>query len=360
MIDNIRGAVTNGDDKYLSPNTSQQEITEERVIFTPTGFKVTSWSGGVNQSGEDFIYIAIRRPNKPAEEFDPEELFKTNNPSTAGDDAFESGFPVDMSIRRFVNVSDGPYLAARLGGPRYLLTSSTAAESSDASSVFDSNEGWANGWSSNTNHFSWMWRRAPGFLDVVAYTGTGGARALNHNLGAVPEMIWLKSRTNTAFWCVYHSAPGPTKYLQLSESVPETTQNTIWDDTAPTDTNFTVGAYMNQSHNYIAYLFASVPGISRLGSYTGTGADLDVDCGFTTGARFVLVKRTDSTGDWYVWDSVRGITVGNDPYTLLNTTDAEVTNTDYIDPLSSGFKVTASAPAAINAANGEYIFYAIA
>jgi hypothetical protein len=99
-----------------------------------------------------------------------------------------------------------------------------------------------------------------------------------------------------------------------------------------------------------------------VGSYTGTGADLNVDCGFSAGARFILIKRTDpgSTGDWYVWDSARGISAGNDPYLLLNSTAAENTSTDYIDPLASGFTVTSSAPAALNASGGTYIFLAIA
>jgi hypothetical protein len=111
---------------------------------------------------------------------------------------------------------------------------------------------------------------------------------------------------------------------------------------------------------HIAYLFATVAGVSKVGSYTGTGADLNVDCGFSAGARFILIKRTDSTGDWYVYDSVRGIVAGNDPYLLLNSTAGEVTGTDYIDPLSSGFTVTSSAPAALNASGGTYIFLAIA
>jgi hypothetical protein len=117
---------------------------------------------------------------------------------------------------------------------------------------------------------------------------------------------------------------------------------------------------MLQAHTYISYLFATVAGVSKVGSYTGTGADLNVDCGFSAGARFILIKRTDSTGDWYVYDSERGIVAGNDPYFLLNSNAAQVTNTDYIDPLSSGFTVTSSAPAALNASGGTYIFLAIA
>jgi len=76
--------------------------------------------------------------------------------------------------------------------------------------------------------------------------------------------------------------------------------------------------------------------------------------------RFVLIKRTDSTGSWYVWDSSRGIVSGNDPYLLLNSTAAEVTNTDYIDAYSAGFEISSTAPAEINASGGTYIFLSIA
>jgi hypothetical protein len=100
--------------------------------------------------------------------------------------------------------------------------------------------------------------------------------------------------------------------------------------------------------------------VSKVGSYTGTGTTLQVDCGFTAGARFVLIKRTDSTGSWYVWDTARGITSSSDPYLLLNSTAAEVTGTDYIDPYSAGFEISSSAPAEINASGGSFIFLAVA
>ena len=133
---------------------------------------------------------------------------------------------------------------------------------------------------------------------------------------------------------------------------------------ATSDTNIPISSgnssYNNSGVNYIVYLFASLDGISKVGSYTGTGSNVDVDCGFAAGARFVLIKRTDSTGDWYIWDTARGITSGNDPYLLLNTNDAQVTNTDYLDPLNAGFTVTSSAPAALNASGGTYLFLAIA
>ena len=137
----------------------------------------------------------------------------------------------------------------------------------------------------------------------------------------------------------------------------------MFNSTAPTSSVFSVGTQNNvngSGKNLMAYLFASVSGISKVGSYTGTGNDVNVDCGFASGARLVIVKRSDSTGGWYLWDSARGIVAGNDSYYLMNSDAAQVTNTDYIDPLASGFTITSSAPAELNASGGTYVFLAIA
>jgi hypothetical protein len=72
-----------------------------------------------------------------------------------------------------------------------------------------------------------------------------------------------------------------------------------------------------------------------------------------------MIKRV-GTGDWYVWDSARGIVAGNDPYLALNSTAAEVTSTDYIDTAATGFEISSTAPAAINANGGSFIFFAVA
>jgi hypothetical protein len=145
-------------------------------------------------------------------------------------------------------------------------------------------------------------------------------------------------------------------------STAATTTFALWNNTTPTATQFTVGndSSVNASgQTYVNYLFASCPGVSRVGSYTGTGTTQVINCGFTAGSRFVMIKRTDSTGDWYVWDSARGIVAGNDPYLLLNSTAAEVTNTDFVDTAATGFEISSTAPAAINASGGSFIFLAI-
>ena len=109
----------------------------------------------------------------------------------------------------------------------------------------------------------------------------------------------------------------------------------------------------------VAYLFASCPGVSKVGSYTGTGSTVQVNCGFTAGARFVLIKRTDAGGNWYVWDSARGIVAGNDPYLLLNSTAAEVTSTDWVDTLATGFEVSNAGSNLVNVNGGTYLFLAV-
>jgi hypothetical protein len=215
----------------------------------------------------------------------------------------------------------------------------------------------------SVNYIQWYFKRAPGFFDEVCYTGTGVNRTVTHNLGVAPELMITKSRSFTYDWAVYAAGIGNTKYGLLNDAGQFYVDSSAWNDTSPTSSVFTVGTgtYMNGSGNtYVAYLFATCAGVSKVGSYTGTATTLQIDCGFTAGARFVLIKRTDSTGDWYVWDTVRGIIAGNDPYLLLNSTAAEVTNTDYIDSYSPGFELSSTAPAAINANGGTYIFLAIA
>jgi len=208
-----------------------------------------------------------------------------------------------------------------------------------------------------------MLKRATGCFDVVAYSGSGSAHNEAHNLGVVPEMMIVKARSGARAWRVYTDVVGNTGSLRLNaDAAADSGVTAYWNNTTPTNSVFTVGTdndTNSASYTYIAYLFATLAGVSKVGSYTGTGSNVDVDCGFSAGARFILIKRTDSSGDWYLWDSLRGIVAGNDPYLLLNTTAAEVTNTDYVDPLNAGFTVTSSAPAALNASGGSYIFLAI-
>jgi hypothetical protein len=370
MQDVMRGIATNGNDPYLQPNDSNAESGNfDSVDVTATGFKIKTSSGMFNDSGKTHIYMAIRRPHKPAEEFEPDELFDVaaRNPVTGQAD-IPSDFPVDMSWLKNPNsttTSEG--ISSRLTQGKYMLPSANAAEGANFYMQYDYATGFGENTVSGTNGY--MFRRAPGFFDVVTYEGDGvDDKVIPHNLQAVPEMFWMKSLSTTGDWFAYNKdlplgfGDNYSGYLSLNSENSASTSSAIR-MSGLTDESLMCSPQtgMNQlGVDYITYLFASVPGICNIGSYTGTGNDLNVDCGFTNGARFVLIKRTDSTGDWYYWDTLRGIVTGNDPYLLLNSTAAQVTNTDYIDPLSSGFTVTSSAPAALNASSGEYIYMAIA
>jgi len=371
MYDNMRGMAQPagaGSARSLFPNLANAEAVGGGISFEATGFTQTSFGGTY-----PCIYIAIRRgPMKTPT--DATKVFK----ATFGDadgiaPGYVSGFPVDTGFQ-FGNLSvqNLGYVTSRITGIGYLNPASIAAEvtAGQAANTFDFQNGFVNTTGNLTASFSMLFRRAPGFFDVVAYTGTGAALTVNHNLGVAPEIVIIKNRGASGYWIA-----GVPSLISGSYAVNFSSSNAFFDagagflgndssKIAPTATSISLGSttsrYNASANTYIAYLFATCPGVSKVGSYTGTGTTLNVDCGFTAGARFVLIKRTDSSGDWYVWDTARGIVSGNDPYLLLNSPDAEVTSTDYIDPLSSGFQISSTAPAAINASGGSFIFLAIA
>jgi hypothetical protein len=280
---------------------------------------------------------------------------------------FVSNFPVDSQWLGNRTSGDLWYQGDRLRGANYLQSNTTAAESSSSVYKFDYQNGAINNFGGATSaYIGYSFRRAPSFFDQVCYTGTGSATTQTHNLGVIPELMIVKCRSNAATnWPTRTSALTATEYLilNLTDAKSSAGGAAVWNSTLPTSSVFSIGTDAGVNTNaatYVAYLFATCAGVSKVGSYTGTAALLTVNCGFTSGARFVLIKRTDSTGDWYVWDSARGISSSTDPYLLLNSTAAEVTGTNYVDTDTTGFKVTAAAPAGLNANGGTYIFLAIA
>ena len=173
-------------------------------------------------------------------------------------------------------------------------------------------------------------------------------------------MIWVKNRDTNYNWSVYHADLGSSQYLELDGTAAAAAASTsYWQQTDPTASVFYVGnrSALNASgQDIIAYLFATLAGISKVGSFTyNSSSNLDVDCGFSNGARFVLCKKYSGTGSWFVWDTERGIVAGNDPTLELNNTNSEYSTYDLIDPLSSGFRIPSN-----SFGNGDYIFYAIA
>ena len=355
---------------FADSDQTENIVNDSSDTYFPiynTGFGSTSdWLSG----NSDYIYVAIRRPNKPPTA--GTDVFALDATSASGStgNAFDAPFPVDMEWHQDWGSSIDKYVGARLISGKYLRSNSTSGELSGTAMTFDSSDGVITAFNT-TDYSAQMFKRAPGFMDVVTYEGTGSVTTVNHNLAAVPELIILKGRDDSYNWSVYTQTLGRNKVLYLNEDEAASTFNApaFWGSTDFTSTQFSLGTYWNTNrsgYGYVAYLFASLDGISKVGEYTGTGSNVNVDCGFSAGARFVLIKRTDgsngaSVGDWYMWDTAHGITTNaNDPYILLNEPNSQVTNTDYIDPLNAGFTVKSSAPAALNASGGTYLFLAIA
>jgi hypothetical protein len=376
IIDNMRGMPVGSNDALLVANKPDGESsTLDLISPTATGFQVTSTSGEVNTNVSTYLYLSIRRgPMK----------VPTTGTSVFGLNA-RTGTDANATVTGNAGVSDAVLIknrgatvdtlvASRLTGTGYLRTSSTAAEVAADTTILQANP-WdvmdgvkvgTTGTITNTKdstYINYLFDRAPGFFDVVCYTGTGVARTVAHNLAVVPELMIVKKRNGVIGWVVYSEATGATKYLYLNTTQAAGTFSGTWNNTAPTISSFTVGTDLdtNQSGStFVAYLFATCPGVSKVGSYIGLGPTQVINCGFTGGARFVLIKSTSTTGNWYVWDSARGIVASNDPYLVLNSTAAEVTTTDWVDPTSTGFQLSGAAGNLVNSAGVSYIFLAIA
>jgi hypothetical protein len=365
LFDSARGFnVDNGGTAYLLANSYVQEysFSGSTMNLTNTGFEMPS---NAFAPGQTFIYMAIRRGSLLPPESATDVFAVATRDSIAP--AYNSGFPVDMAIR--VNGKNGAHntnISTRLTQKRLMLTDSSYLEQDGNEYMYDYMNGWNNNASNDTNSISWMWKRAPGYFDVVAYSGNStGGNTVSHNLGVAPEMIWVKKRNASRSWKIYNSATGNGKAFEFDNAIAASSV-AFWNNTNPTASAFTLGSsetVNGTGDTYIAYLFASLDGISKVGSYTGNGSSQTIDCGFTSGARFILIKRTDGSGDWCVWYTARGIVADEDARLELNTTDDENNNVDEIDPHASGFIVNNASggqSAQINGNNDEYIFYAIA
>jgi hypothetical protein len=362
MRDNMRGffVAPNNSSKGLIANSTSAESDQGDMVVTNTGFS-TGGSGGLAPSGT-YIYIAIRRgpmkvPTDATKVFAP--VLYTGN-GASGRLISGAGFPPDLLIQTARSASENREFDDRLRGGgstamNALFSNSTNAEAADSGSVQLLNQdgftvrSFGNG--SGVTYVGECFRRAPGFFDEVCWTGTGSYAFVNHNLTVTPELLISKSRTSSPGindWVV--STATRYAFLNLTNSFTNLASTL-------TPTTFEPAVDSN-GVNYVTYLFATCPGVSKVGTYTGNGSTQTIDCGLTGGARFVLIKRTDSTGDWRVVDTARGMMAGTDPYLSLNTTAAEV-NANNVYTTAGGFQLVSS-DANFNANSGSYIFLAVA
>jgi len=203
-------------------------------------------------------------------------------------------------------------------------------------------------------------------FSIITTTGTGNTGTIAHGLGAVPEIIISKQRSNAENWAVYHgsntSAP-ETEILTLNTTDATADNANGYNDTAPTSSVFTVhtkNEVNTDARTYVHYVFTPIQGYSKFGSYTGNG---NADGPFIyTGFKpaWILVKRTDSTNGWFLMDNKRSPFNLTNDFLRPNTDDAEAEAANSVwDMLSNGFKIRGTG-ADVNASGSPFIYMAFA
>ena len=373
LVDNMRGLpVDSTGVAQLNPNTPSAESLGLGITPTSTGLNI-----GISASAT-YIYMAIRRgpmkvPTSGTSVFSPNTRIGTGSavtysaPNFAPDTLFSRARTSGQSWASFDRLRGGyPLIIPANSAEDTTVTNAVTAYTNTGFQFGIDNSGSISGYV-NGNSFSYIYdtfARAPGFMDVVCYSGTGTTtQNVTHNLGVQPELIIYKTRSNTADWIVHTPSlisQGKFLFLNRSDAAADNSTQGYTNSGTPTSTLIRPGmTQLNMSGwTYVAYLFATCAGVSKVGTYTGNNATQTINCGFTGGARYVMIKRTDSTGIWWVWDTARGMAAGTDPRLPYNSTAGE-TNANWVYTTTGGFEIV-TADASINAGSSTYIYLAIA
>lgn len=205
-------------------------------------------------------------------------------------------------------------------------------------------------------------------FSVVTYTGNNGSSGtIGHGLSSAPTYIIVMGRTVSNSQMVGLTAyNGWTHYMSLANGGYSVPDSTIWNDTAPTSTVFSVGgaANVNDNYNYVAYCFHDIDGFSKFGTYTGNN---DTDGTFVyTGFRpaYLMIKRVSTTGGWSNFDIARNPFNAVDLYVGWDLAYSENDGSTLspainIDFLSNGFKIR-STEAVLNSSGGIFSYFCFA
>ena len=358
--------------------------------MTPVVFSYGTESGDINFGQRPFAYTAPSGFKA---------LCTTNLPTptigatatTRADDYFNAvlytgtgstlsvtgiGFQPDLVwIKRTNSITDHGWYDAVRGVQQQLESNTTTDETTESTGLtaFGA-DGFTVGSLAQLNNSSapyvaWNWKEtATAGFDIVTYTGNGTARTISHNLGVAPNMIIVKARTTASTdqgWPVYHSAntsAPETDYLMLNTDAATADLDTVWNDTAPTSSVFSVGTNANVNANndtYVAYLFTAIANFSAFGSYTGNGSS---DGPFIyTGFRpkWIMIKSSSNASlSWVIFDTARNLYNSSGNALWADLSSAEATYNDF-DILSNGFKLRFTSATA-NGSGYTYVYAAFA
>jgi hypothetical protein len=400
IVDNKRD---NGD-AWLYPNAADAEFDDANLYtrFYTNGFSVNGTASYVNTVNATYIYLAFAADGSTATPSLANSFNTTlyNGSSNTPLNVNGIGFEADFSWLKVRNNSWSHGLFSSLmpsgvnNGVKSLYSNRTDAATDLWGTLTWNNNGWTlNGGSYDGssahdfgappyNYVSWNWKaggtpsintdgsitslvsanQAAGFsISKYNHTTTSGTFSVGHGLGAAPELVIFKCLvTGNSSWLVYY-ALDETKLLVLDANGAASSSGQYW-PTSPSSSVFNFGTDWATYFSYyggssIMYSFKSISGYSKVGTYTGlgSGGPLTVNMGFAP--TLGIIKRTDSTGGWRMFDTVRG----TDKSLRANSSDAEYDDSaNYMDFTSTGFYFSNSQTNSdINAAGGTYIYLAI-
>ena len=372
LFDCMRGIASGGNDPYLvTSGVGAEDSGSDWLELTSTGFKIARDHAAINSNNQEYVYMCVRRPDGYVSKL-PElgsEVFSLNSGSNSGAPLFDSTHVVDYQFVRKITATWNWESGARILGSKqvYLNTNGTETDIDSTGWKYDYMNGWHSGASGTSNYMCWMWKRYAG-MDVVSTKGAAVGyntigKMVPHSLGRVPEMYWIKRRNgSTGNWAVYHKGlnggTNPEQYgFDLNGSGVEDDQNGFFADTAPTATHFSLGLWGStgiSANDYLIMLFASVPGVSKVGYYDGSSSSQTITTGFQP--RFLIIKGTTVASDWFILDTTRGWASGNDTYLMIDADSAQASDTDFGAPTSTGFTLTSGNT--WNSSGNKFIYYA--
>ena len=395
ILDNKR-STSNPRDKELFANLNDAESTTEAANFFTNGFQIITTANVYNNNGSTYIYMAFAATSSTA----PVLADSFANKLYTGDGGTQSITGLGFSPS-FVWLKDRSSAYSHVlvdiirGRASSILSDSTSAAlisnagndfvsfDSDGFTVGPLQQVYTN--ANGDDYVAWNWKANPlptintngsfqstvsanqaaGF-SIVQWTGAGGssAQTVGHGLSAAPELIIVKKTSGTQDWYVFsvyaNSGTDPANYfIKLNSSDAETLNTgsppSIFAGTAPTASVFSVGSTLQESATYIAYCFHSVSGFSKFGTYTGNGSTQSIT-GVGFQPNWLMIKQTNSSNSWRMFDSARGLTPPQTLFANLNfAQDSESNTVSSFD--SDGW--TMGSQQAVNDNGDTYLYWAI-
>jgi hypothetical protein len=335
--------------------------------------------------------MAYTTIDDPSAHFYTYAFSKSSGTGSATFDANSDLQPDFLWVKSRTNADSHELWDSSRGVNSTLFSDNTSAEDTAANRIvsFDTDGfTWGNAGNLNAagNFVSWAWKANAGStssntdgtltstvqantdagFSIVEYTtgsivaGSGGYFSVGHGLGVTPDMVITKRLSGTSNWWTWHQGltNDTTSFVYLDGTAAEGNVGDMWGN-GMTSSVFGGGAGSHySSSDYVAYCFAEKQGYSKFGTYVGNG---NTNGAFIyTGFRpaFIMIKPTNTTGYWVMFDNSRDIDNPATQYLLANTNDAEQTDTG-IDFCSNGIKLR-STGGSINASGNTHIYMAFA